>query len=189
VNLHVLPGREVLVEAGVLEDDAEALARLVARARGVEAVDLDRPARRPEQGREHLDRRRLPRAVGAEEGEDLAAPDVERDVVDGGELAEAADDVLHANDRFRGAHVPFLCLAAGARVPARSPRAADSCLVLTRRCPAAPGCGASSARMVRAARRARQRSARRYGAPTRTGDDADVRLPVPSWPRWLSPQQ
>ena len=88
MNFHVLPGREVLVEARVLEYDAEALAHVVRVHGRVEPVELERPRRRPQQRREHLDRRRLPCAVRPEEGEDLAAVDVERYVVHRRDVAE-----------------------------------------------------------------------------------------------------
>ena len=54
------------------------------RWRGVNAVpvDGDRPRRRGDQPAEHPQRRRLAGAVGAEQPEDLAALDRERDVVD-----------------------------------------------------------------------------------------------------------
>ena len=44
VDLHVLLGGQFAVEAGVLEDDAEALADLVLLDRGIEAVELDAAA-------------------------------------------------------------------------------------------------------------------------------------------------
>ena len=65
---------------------------------GIEPVELERAARRLQQRGEHPDGRRLPRPVGPEEGEDLAAPDVERDVVDGGDVAELLDEMLDADD-------------------------------------------------------------------------------------------
>ena len=65
------PGRQVAVEAGVLEHDAEALARLVVLLLRVEAVQFNGAAGGFQQRREHLDGGGLPRAVGAEEGKDL----------------------------------------------------------------------------------------------------------------------
>ena len=72
VDLHVLPCGQIAVEAGVLKDDAEALAGLVLLGLRVEAVELDRAAGGPQQRGEHFDGGGLPCAVGAEEGEDLA---------------------------------------------------------------------------------------------------------------------
>jgi hypothetical protein len=48
----------------------------------VEAEDRRAAARRPQQIQEHPDRRRLAGAVGAEEAEDLALGDVERQTLD-----------------------------------------------------------------------------------------------------------
>ena len=57
------------------------------------------PAVGAAQRAQHLDRRRLARAVGAEEPEDLARLDLERDLVHGGQLAVTLDE---ADDRDRG---------------------------------------------------------------------------------------
>ena len=46
-------------------------------------ADADRARGRGEQAADHLDRRRLARAVGAEEGEQLAGPDRQVEPVDG----------------------------------------------------------------------------------------------------------
>src|SRR5262249_6785196 len=57
--------------------------------RDVDAADRRGARGRREQSAQHPDRRRLAGAVAAEEAEDLAATDVERDVVDRDERAEA----------------------------------------------------------------------------------------------------
>ena len=54
---------------------------------------------RRQQAGQHLHRRRLAAAVRAEEAEDLAALDAKADVVDGGEVAEAAGQVLRLDGR------------------------------------------------------------------------------------------
>jgi hypothetical protein len=102
VDVHVLPGREVLVEARVLEDDADALAHLVAAATGSRPSSSSEPL----VGCSSVVSIRMvvvfpPR--WAEEGEDLAASHVERDVVDRGDVAELLDEVL---DRMIGACRP-----------------------------------------------------------------------------------
>ena len=62
---------------------------------------MSKPATRPlpearrEQAVEHFDRRRLAGAVGAEEAEDLARRDGERDAVDGDEVVEALGELVH----------------------------------------------------------------------------------------------
>jgi hypothetical protein len=79
--------RQVAVHAAALQDDARALAQ-GARPRGrVVAEDGDDPARAAAVALEDLDGRRLARAVGAEEAEDLAPGDVEVDAADRLELA------------------------------------------------------------------------------------------------------
>ena len=67
--------------------------------RHVDAQDLERAAIRRTQALEHLDRRRLARPVRAEEAEDLAAPDLERDTVDGVHVAVRLANVAAADDR------------------------------------------------------------------------------------------
>ena len=57
----------------------------------------DRAARRREQRRQHLDGGGLAGAVGAEEREDLARGDVERDVVDRCDLAERLHQIMNMN--------------------------------------------------------------------------------------------
>ena len=70
------------------------------------SVGVDRPSQqerlarcRRQQTGQHLHGGGLAAAVGAEEAEDLAALDGEADVVDGGEVAEAARQVARHDDR------------------------------------------------------------------------------------------
>ena len=80
--------REALADAqaglglGFLQDDADPLAPARRRAPRVAAEDLDRRRRGLAEALEDLDRRRLAGAVGAEEGEDLAAADLQVDAAD-----------------------------------------------------------------------------------------------------------
>ena len=97
VKLHVLPGGLVLVEAGVLEDDAEAAAHFLLLVHGVEAVHADAAAGGPQQRGEHFDGGGFAGSVGAEEGEDLPRADFERDVVDRHHVTELANEVLDVN--------------------------------------------------------------------------------------------
>ena len=79
VELHVFVGGQLAVEAGVLEDDAEALARFVLAARtGSRPSSSMGPPVGLEQRGEHLDGGGFAGAVGAEEGEDLALRHFER---------------------------------------------------------------------------------------------------------------
>src|SRR5213592_1769207 len=100
MDIHVLPRREVAVETWILEHDAEAPPHLRLMRGGIEPVELERAARGPQQGREHLDGRGLPGAVPTEKRADLTGLDAGGDVVDRRDLPERLDDVLDANDRL-----------------------------------------------------------------------------------------
>jgi hypothetical protein len=67
------------------------------------AGDPEPPLARHQHRCQHLDRRRLAGAVGAEKGEDDTRLHRERDVVDRGEAVEALDQIAGLNDR--GHHV------------------------------------------------------------------------------------
>ena len=58
------------------------------------ALEADRPRRRRERPRQHVEDRALARAVRADQAENLALIDLERDVADGGEAAETLDQAL-----------------------------------------------------------------------------------------------
>src|SRR5688572_9568424 len=100
VQLHVLVGRQLAVEARVLKHYAERAPRFELIGDRVQPVEPHRPARRPLERGEHLDRRRLARAVRAEEREDLTLCDVERYTVNGFHLAECLDQVFDVNHVF-----------------------------------------------------------------------------------------
>ena len=88
VQLEVLLGGQVAVERRVLEDQADVAADVVARGRDVVAGDGRGARGGLGQRAEHVDRRRLPGAVRAEEAEDLAGLDGERDAADGLDVPE-----------------------------------------------------------------------------------------------------
>ena len=90
----VLIGGEADVQRGVLEDQADVAAHVVAPADDVEAVDAGGPGRGLGQGAEHVDRRALAGAVGAEEAEHLARRDGKRHAADRVELAVGLDEVV-----------------------------------------------------------------------------------------------
>src|SRR5262249_1593166 len=97
VEIHVLVGGEFAVEARILEHDAEAFARFVLLLGGIEAVELDLPARGMKQRGEHLNCGRLASAVRAEKGENLGLLDLEGDFVDRGEVAVFLDEILDSD--------------------------------------------------------------------------------------------
>ena len=84
-------GRELLGDVADQPPDRHALAR------DVVAEHVGDAGRDPQQRGEDADRRRLARAVGAEEAEHLAGPDLEVDRVDGGLLAEAVGEARAAD--------------------------------------------------------------------------------------------
>ena len=83
IELERLGRRQVPEELLLLtEDEHDLLQERVLAPPRLVAVDADLPARRVEQAREDLERRRLSRAVRAEEADALARRDVEVDAVD-----------------------------------------------------------------------------------------------------------
>ena len=88
VQVHVFVGGLLAVQAGVLKDDAEALAGLLLLHGRIKAVQFDAAAGGAQQRGEHLDGGGFAGAVGTEKGEYLSLRDVEADVLDGSEIAE-----------------------------------------------------------------------------------------------------
>ncbi len=88
----VLEDRQVREEGVVLEDGVDVA--LVRRQPGdVLALELDQPGRRLLEAADHPQRRRLAAARGPEQREELAVLDLEVDVVDRDDVAEAFGDV------------------------------------------------------------------------------------------------
>jgi hypothetical protein len=83
VEANVLLAGEIPVEAGPLEDDSDSPPHGTRLANDIAAADRRRPARRGEGRCQDRDRRGLPGAVRAEQREELARIDVERDAIDG----------------------------------------------------------------------------------------------------------
>ena len=104
VELDVLRHAQVRVERYLLGDVADAGARGGRMAHDVDAVDHDAARARREEAGQHADRRRLAAAVRAEEPEDLACRDRERETVDRGEGSEAAHEVVADDGVARGRH-------------------------------------------------------------------------------------
>ena len=99
----VLGARQVLVHRGVLAGQADALAQGGGVADGVQARDADRAGVRAQQRGEHADRRRLARAVGAEQAEHRAGLDLEVDAVERADLAERLDEAFDEDGRLAAA--------------------------------------------------------------------------------------
>ncbi len=93
VQLHVLARRQLAVQAGVLEHDAEGAARGEGRFLRVVAGKQDRPLRGRQGSRQHLDGGRLARAVGTEKPEDFPGFNLEGDIIDGAKVLECLHQV------------------------------------------------------------------------------------------------
>src|SRR5439155_5718475 len=91
----VLIDRQQLVEREALRHVSDAPFDAFGILRDVHATHGRVARRRREEAAEHPDRRGLPRAVAAEKAEDLPLADVERDVADGDEAAEAPRETPH----------------------------------------------------------------------------------------------
>jgi hypothetical protein len=88
----VFGGGEAAEEGEAFGDDADLAFDFDGVGDGVEAEDLDAAGGGGEEAGEHLDGGGLAGAVGAEEAEELTGGDGEVDVLDGGEVAEAAGE-------------------------------------------------------------------------------------------------
>jgi hypothetical protein len=100
VDLQVFPCREFAVEAGILEDDSETLARLVLVRLRVETVEFDTAAGGVQQRGEHLDGGGFTSAIGTQEGEDFSGLDVEGHVVNGGKFVEVFNEIADPDHGF-----------------------------------------------------------------------------------------
>src|SRR5262249_30941069 len=145
---HVLENREPAKWPGNLEGapDAQVDDSMRRQPGDLVALETDRAAVGREGPREHVEDRALAGAVGPDEAEDLAGLDVERDVGDGGEAAEALGQPLDGQQESPRAGVVTICSRASAGW-APAPRR-----------PAASTSTASAPRSLRrVGRRARQR--------------------------------
>src|SRR5207249_2103230 len=94
VELPVFRDGQVVIEAEILRHVADALADRFRIRADIEAFDMSLAAAERQEAGEHFDDGGLSAAIGAEETEDFAFLDVEADIVDGGEAAEAAHEML-----------------------------------------------------------------------------------------------
>src|SRR5580700_11068979 len=94
----IIGGGEVVIKADRVRQVADAALDRKRLARWIEAEYAHLAAGDFGQAEHHEDRRRLARAVGAEETENLPAPDGERDVVDGDRVAVVFGEVLGLDD-------------------------------------------------------------------------------------------
>jgi hypothetical protein len=107
------------VERDVLRQVAEVLADLLGLVKDVEPVDRRAAAGRRHVAGEDLQRGRLPRAVGAEEADDLPLLYFEADAVDGQRLSVSLGQLSNSNHRAASSAVgEYKCASARNRVPA-----------------------------------------------------------------------
>ncbi len=103
-ELDVLEHGLAVQRTRMLEDDADpGPGDAMGRPSGdVDAVELHRAGIRPLDAHDELHHRRFAGAVRADEAEDLAARDVEGDVLDGDEAAEALGEAADGEARGAG---------------------------------------------------------------------------------------
>src|SRR6185436_9498689 len=105
VETQRLTAGEVPGESMGLRQEADALARRAVARRRAEEARFSPPARH--ESHQHLDPRRLARAVRAEQAEDAAVSDLERDAVERAEAlatSEDLDEVAHGDQGFARGH-------------------------------------------------------------------------------------
>src|ERR1039458_5105996 len=88
VDLHVLPRCHVAVQARILEDDTEALARLILLRLRIQPIQFDRSAGWLQHRGQNLNGGRLASAVRTQKRKNLALANIKRHVVDGSERAQ-----------------------------------------------------------------------------------------------------
>jgi hypothetical protein len=76
-----------------LRSQSDEPARLAPLRQVVVAEDADRTAVQPRQPDDRIDRRRLARAIGPKEAEKIARFNLQRNAVNGGEVAVTLDDM------------------------------------------------------------------------------------------------
>src|SRR5581483_1886315 len=98
VQLHALTHREARLRRRLLQDRPDTVPPLGSGARGIGSEHAHVAVAALAKALEDLDRRRLPGAVRAEEGEDLSAVDLEVDAGDGVQVAVALAQPADADD-------------------------------------------------------------------------------------------
>ena len=92
------------------------------RLRDVLALEADRALARVEQAADRLERRRLARAVGADERDDLAPADLDRDALEGVDVAVVGVDVVEARASTSPVVAPVAPAPAASAVMRPAPR-------------------------------------------------------------------
>ena len=105
-KLQITRAGELRVHRHLAGQVADAAAHLETLAPAVHSEHERRPARRTQQIEQHPDRRRLPRAVGAEESEDFTRHDLERHLLQTDDRSVVLRQAVEADRRVR--HVSVL---------------------------------------------------------------------------------
>jgi len=100
MEVKVLLGGKAIVQAGVLEDDADVGTHMIGVMRAIVAGDHGAAGGGGEEGAQDFDGGGLAGAIGTEKAEDLTPGDGKGDIVHRTELAVVADEVLHLYDGF-----------------------------------------------------------------------------------------
>ena len=99
---HVLAHRQLRVEARRLEDDSDSSTDVVGAPDDVVSRHGGAPVARVQQGRQDAEEGGLPAAVRPEQAEDLPAPHLERQAVEGAGFAVRVSEVLDLEDVLAG---------------------------------------------------------------------------------------
>ena len=115
------PHSDALLELGLLKLDANAILELIDVSKWIEREDRHRSSLRCPKPFDTLHRRGLASAVGADEAEDLALPNLEGNIVDGNLRAVALADAIDPDDGLGFRHSSSVsCTSGVARRPGGS---------------------------------------------------------------------
>ena len=98
VKFHVFESGQFVVDAGILEDDAEGLTDLVGLGERIEPVHGDFPGVGFEQGGEHFDGGGFAGAVGSEKAEYFPFLDGEGNIIDGLDFLKRLGQIFNGNN-------------------------------------------------------------------------------------------
>ena len=86
---------QCVVEAGILENNAESAADFIRQFLGIQSINFDPAACWLQQWREHCDRGRFARAARPWKRHELTRSDFKCNVVDGGEVTEGLGQMVN----------------------------------------------------------------------------------------------
>src|SRR5712692_4782188 len=101
IELQIFGDGKIVVKTEILRHVADALANAFGFGAHIEAFDVSVATAERQKPREHFDDGGFPAAVGAEKAENFTFLDAKADVIDGGEIPEAAHEIVGGNGGFR----------------------------------------------------------------------------------------